>query len=64
MKSKLTNVRISNLDPKDYPDFVDAFIESADCNGIPLTDEELDKLNEDSDTVYELVIKELYWVSN
>lgn len=38
----------------DYPDFSDAFISSAEFNdGTPLTDEELDQLNDDNGFVYE-----------
>lgn len=45
---------------RDAPDFVDAYISYATRNGVPLTDEELDELNEDSQFVYECVINRIY----
>lgn len=44
----------------DYPDFVDSYIESADYDGVPMTDEQLDEINEDFDFVYECVMKKLW----
>jgi hypothetical protein len=58
--SKLTNIEIDGIDPSDYPKFCDAFIASADYNGKPLTDKELDKLNEDSDFVHSCVEDSIY----
>ena len=49
---KITNVVLDGLDLEDYPDFCDAFIVSADYDGEPMTDDQIDKLNEDSDLVY------------
>lgn len=38
---------VDGIDPKDYPDFVDAFIVYAEwSDGVELTDEELDTLND------------------
>jgi hypothetical protein len=54
-KNKITNIKLSGIDFEDYPDFVDAYIESADYDSEPMTDEELDELNDDSDFVYEVV---------
>jgi hypothetical protein len=54
-KNKITNIKLSGIDFEDYPDFVDAYIESADYDGEPMTDEELDELNDDSDFVYDVV---------
>jgi hypothetical protein len=53
--NKITNIKLSGIDFEDYPDFVDAYIESADYDGEPMTDEELDELNDDSDFVYNVV---------
>lgn len=45
---KLTNIVIEGADRNDYPDFSDAYIASADdADGRPLTEDELDKLNEE-----------------
>ena len=41
----LTDIDVDGIDPKDYPDFVDAFVASASYDGIDLNDKELDWLN-------------------
>lgn len=57
---KITNVEI-DFGGSTYPDFEDAFICYAeDENGRPLTDDELDELNDDSGTVYEFVLNEVF----
>jgi hypothetical protein len=58
--TKITNVQIDSIDMKDSPKFVDAFIASADYDGRPMTDSELDVLNEDTDYIHEQVFKYLY----
>lgn len=58
--SKITNVQLDNIDTRDYPDFCDAYIESADYDGQPMTEEQLDELNEDHDYVYQKVINHLF----
>ena len=49
---KIDNIEIDGIDTKDYPDFCDAYISSADYDGVPMTDEQLDELNEDGDYLY------------
>jgi len=49
---KIDNIEVDGIDTKDYPDFCDAYISSADYDGVPMTDEQLDELNEDGDYVY------------
>ena len=45
----LKNVVIDGICLNDYPDFVDAYISSADdSNGNPLTDEQLEALTNDN----------------
>lgn len=56
----IDNLSFGQIDYKDAPDFSDAFIESADKDGIPMTDEELDDLNEDGDFVHEKLMEYLY----
>lgn len=58
----ITDIEIEGINHKDAPDYVDAFICSANwINGQELTDEELDELNSDyRDFVYEQVIKKIY----
>lgn len=54
-RDKITNVIMQGIETKDYPDFCDAYIESADYNGVPMSEEELDEINEDKDFVYKCV---------
>jgi len=53
---KIDNIEIDGIDTKDYPDFCDAYIVSADYDGVPMNDEQLDKLNEDGNYVYEHIM--------
>lgn len=53
---KIDNIEIDGIDTKDYPDFCDAYISSADYDGVPMTDKQLDELNEDGDYVYEHIM--------
>lgn len=55
--NELENVQIEGLDYSDAWDFCDAFVASADVNGTPLTDDQLEDLNENPDLVYELVLQ-------
>lgn len=57
---KISDVQVSGVDTKDYPDFVDAFIESASYDGREMTDAELDAVNENRGYVYECVIERIY----
>lgn len=52
---KYTNVKFEGIDFNDYPDFCDAFIVSAELNDIPLTDEQIEDLNDNSFVKYELL---------
>lgn len=58
--SKITNVELGGIDTNDYPDFCDAYIVSAKYDGREMTDDEIEELNENTDFVYEQVIKKLY----
>lgn len=53
----IDNVDIDGIDYSDYPDFCDAFICAADYDGEPMTQDQLDIINEDMDFVYS-------WVEN
>lgn len=57
---KIENVVVDGIDHKDYPDFCDAYISSADYDGKEMTEEQLDEINEDSDLVYDYVIKQVF----
>lgn len=57
-KMNIINVKVDGIDHTDYPDFVDAFICYAEHeDGTPLSDEELEGIDED--LVYEYVLEEL-----
>ena len=57
----VTNVSVDGIDTRDYPDFSDAFIESADYDGKPMSDEMLDEINSDHvDFVHECVYSQLF----
>jgi hypothetical protein len=57
---KITDIEVSGIDPNDYPDFCDAHISSAYYEDRPMTDDELDTLNEDYDFVYEQILKHIF----
>jgi hypothetical protein len=53
-------VWVSDIDHRDAPDFVDAYIDSGEYNGIPMTDEQLDDVNENHrDFVYECTLEQI-----
>ena len=45
------DVVIADVFASDYPDFCDAYVESATFNGVKLTDDQLDTLNDLDDTM-------------
>ena len=57
---KITNVKCSGIDMEDYPDFCDSYIESADYNGEPMTEEQLEIINQDYGYVYDAVMTQLF----
>ena len=63
-KIKFIDYELDGIDTSDYPDFCDAFICNANVieNGEirEASEDELDKLNEDSQLVHELVYNRLY----
>ena len=59
--SKIDNVQLDGIDTNDYPDFVDAYIVSADYDGNKMSDDMIDYINENlSEFVYECVLNELF----
>ena len=58
--TKIDSVEVEGIDTRDYPDFTDAFISYAELDGVPLTEDQLDDLNEDRDFVYEKVLNHLF----
>jgi len=55
----ITNVEFEGIDYSDYPDFCDAYIVSAELDGVPMTESQLEALNE-SDLRYELLMDYIY----
>jgi len=51
--SKISNVFVGGIDMEDFPDFCDAYIESADYENREMTEEELEILNEDGSFISE-----------
>ena len=58
--SEITNIVFEDIDFSDYPDYCDAFIFSADIAGEPMTEDELNELNENKDFVYRKLMEHLY----
>ena len=56
----IDNIEVDGIDTNDYPDFTDAFIVSADYNGVEMTDEQLEALNEDYSFVHDCVYNQLF----
>ena len=44
---KIDNLEFDGIDFSDYPDFVDAFLVSADYDGKEMTEEQIDYLNDE-----------------
>ena len=58
--SKIEGIQVDGIDRRDHPDYCDAFISEATYDGRPMTEEELDQLNEDKDFVYQCVMDSIY----
>jgi len=56
----IDNIEFEGIDPRDAPDYCDVFIVYADYDGCSMTEEELDRLNDDRDFVYEQLMDYLY----
>jgi len=57
---KITNVMVEGIDHRDCPDYCDAFIASADYDGVEMNEELLDELNDCGDFVHESVYSQIY----
>jgi len=56
---KIDNIEIDGIDTKDYPDFSNAYIVSADYDGVPMTDQQLDEINDVGDFQHECIMNDL-----
>lgn len=56
-KVDIESINIAGIDPNDYPDFVDAYAESASFeDGTELNDDQMDELNRHDEFLHELII--------
>lgn len=62
--SKITNVKVAGIDYNDYPDFCDAYIESAMYGEREMTEQELEVLSNDSAFVNEAVFAQINFCSS
>jgi len=53
----IDNIEFGGIVWEDAQDFSDMYIVSADYDGLPMDGDQLDELNRDSQTVYELYLK-------
>lgn len=58
--SKIDDIEVDGIDTRDYPDFCDAYIAYATYKGKPMSESQLERLNQDSDFVYQCVTNKLY----
>jgi hypothetical protein len=58
--SGISHVYCEDIDHRDAPDYCDAYISEATYFGRPMTELELEILNEDSDFVYDSVIEQIH----
>jgi hypothetical protein len=58
--TKIDNIVVDGIDFKDYPDFRDAYIESADYKGVPMTDKQLDEINDNGDFQHECIMNDIH----
>ena len=60
LRLPVDSIVVDGIDTRDYPDFCDAYIDSAYVNGRKATEWELDQLSDDGDLVYNEVEKTIY----
>ncbi len=58
--SKIDNFEFEDVDYDDYPDFCDAYISHAELDGVELTDEQYEEVNDDSGFVYDKLMDHLH----
>lgn len=57
---EVKDIKLAGIDTKDYPDFCDAFIESATYKNREATEEELEAMSDDSEVVNKLIFDKLF----
>ena len=58
--NKITNVSFDGIDHSDYPDYCDAYVTQANYEGEPMTEAQLEDLNDDRDLVHQLLFNHLH----
>ena len=58
---KLENVVMADVQMFDFPDFVDAYVEYAEINGVELTDAQYDEVNENYEFLQQSAYESLEW---
>jgi len=56
----IDNIELDGIDTRDYPDFCDAYIVSADYDGEAMSDAQIDILNEDYSFIHDCVYNQLF----
>ena len=57
---KLENVVMADVHMFDFPDFVDAYVEYAEINGVELTSDQYDEVNENYEFLQQSAYESLY----
>ena len=57
---KLENVVMADVQMYDFPDFVDAYVEYAEVNGVELTNAQYDEVNENYEFLQQSAYESLY----
>ena len=57
---KLENVVMADVQMYDFPDFVNAYVEYAEINGVELTDAQYDEVNENYEFLQQSAYESLY----
>ena len=58
--SKIEDLELRGINRADHPNYCDAFIASGFYDGVPLTEEQIDELNRDSNFVNAAVHNQLF----
>ena len=56
----ITEIEVGDIDMMDYPDFCDAYIESALVDGVPATESELEDMTDDGSFLYECIHNQIH----
>ena len=51
----ITDIVVDGVDQRDYPEYVDAYLQSAKIDGREATEAELNELEADDDLVYDML---------